>query len=86
MDQQEDGQDKTYNEVEYRILEKWSAAVFVDAGNALRDFSGEVAIGTGVGARWISPVGLIRIDFGYGLDKPEGERPLRLHLSIGPDF
>jgi translocation and assembly module TamA len=73
-------------EVEYRILEKWSAAVFVDAGNAFRDFSGDIAIGTGVGARWISPVGLIRIDFGFGLDKPEGERPLRLHLSIGPDF
>ncbi len=73
-------------ELEYRILEKWSAALFVDAGNALRDFGGEVRIGTGFGARWISPVGLIRIDLGFGLDKPEGERPLRLHLSIGPDF
>ena len=73
-------------ELEYRILEKWSAAVFLDAGNALNDFGGEIRFGTGVGARWISPVGLIRIDFGYGLDKPEGERPLRLHLSIGPDF
>jgi translocation and assembly module TamA len=73
-------------EVEYRILEKWSAAVFVDVGNALRDFRGSIEVGTGVGARWISPVGLIRVDFGFGLDKPEGERPLRLHLSIGPDF
>ena len=73
-------------ELEYRILEKWSAAVFLDAGNALNDFGGKIRFGTGVGARWISPVGLIRIDFGFGLDKPEGERPLRLHLSIGPDF
>ena len=73
-------------ELEYRILEKWSAAVFLDAGNALTDFGGTIRFGTGVGARWISPVGLIRIDFGFGLDKPEGERPLRLHLAIGPDF
>lgn len=73
-------------ELEYRLLEKWSAALFLDAGNALRDFGGEVRIGTGFGARWISPVGLIRIDLGFGLDKPADERPLRLHLSIGPDF
>ncbi|MCL7971336.1 MAG: autotransporter assembly complex protein TamA [marine benthic group bacterium] len=71
-------------ELEYRILEKWSGAVFLDAGNALRDFRGEVAVGTGFGARWISPVGLVRVDVGFGLQK-EGN-PVRLHLSIGPDF
>jgi len=58
--------------------------VFLDAGNAFNDFQGEVAFGTGFGARWISPVGLIRIDLGFGLNK-EGN-PLRLHLGIGPDF
>ena len=46
----------------------------------------KIAVGTGFGARWISPVGLIRIDLGFGLDRPEEERPLRLHLGIGPDF
>ena len=71
-------------EVEYRIFEEWSAAVFLDAGNAFNDFQGEVAFGTGFGARWISPVGLIRIDLGFGLNK-EGS-PLRIHLGIGPDF
>ena len=72
------------DQVEYRIFEQWSAAVFLDAGNAFNDFQGEVAFGTGFGARWISPVGLIRIDLGFGLNK-EGN-PLRLHLGIGPDF
>jgi len=71
-------------EVEYRFFEQWSGAVFLDAGNAFNDFQGEVAFGTGFGARWISPVGLIRIDLGFGLNK-EGN-PLRLHLGIGPDF
>ncbi len=70
--------------LEYRFLPKWAAAVFLDAGNALWDFSGEVAVGTGFGARWISPVGLVRVDVGFGLQK-EGN-PVRLHLSIGPDF
>jgi len=71
-------------EVEYRFLEKWSGAVFLDAGNAFNDFRGDVKFGTGFGVRWISPVGLIRVDFGFGLNK-EGS-PFRLHLGIGPDF
>jgi translocation and assembly module TamA len=71
-------------EVEYRFLEKWSGAVFLDAGNAFSDFQGEVMFGTGFGVRWISPVGMVRIDFGFGLNK-EGS-PFRLHLGIGPDF
>jgi len=71
-------------ELEYRFLEKWAGAVFFDAGNALRDFRGEIAAGTGLGVRWISPVGLIRIDGAFGL-QVEG-RKFRVHLSIGPDF
>jgi translocation and assembly module TamA len=71
-------------EAEYRFFKEWSGAVFLDAGNAFNDFQGKVAFGVGFGARWISPVGLIRIDFGFGLNK-EGN-PFRLHLGIGPDF
>jgi len=71
-------------ELEYRFLEKWAGAVFFDAGNALNDFSGDVATGVGVGARWISPVGLVRVDAAFGLQK-EGSK-FRLHLQIGPDF
>ena len=71
-------------ELEYRFLEKWAGAVFFDAGNAFDDFRGRVATGTGFGARWISPVGMVRVDVGFGLQK-EGN-PVRLHLSIGPDF
>jgi translocation and assembly module TamA len=71
-------------ELEYRFLEKWAAAVFFDAGNAFDDFRGRIATGTGVGARWISPIGMVRVDVGFGLQK-EGN-PVRMHLSIGPDF
>ncbi len=71
-------------ELEYRFLEKWAGAVFFDAGNAFDDFRGKVATGTGFGARWISPVGMVRVDVGFGLQK-EGN-PVRMHLSIGPDF
>ena len=50
----------------------------------VNEFKGKIATGTGLGARWISPVGMVRVDVGFGLQK-EGN-PVRLHLSIGPDF
>ncbi len=42
-------------------------AVFVDAGNAGNGFAHlEPAVGMGVGIRWRSPVGPLRIDWAYG--------------------
>jgi translocation and assembly module TamA len=55
-------------------------AVFVDAGNAANSFSGlKLALGYGVGVRWRSPVGPLRVDIAYG----EEERRWRLHFSVG---
>ncbi len=63
----------------------WWGAVFVDTGNAfdsLKDIS--LATGAGVGLRWRSPVGMVRVDVAYPFD---GERRLpRLHLGIGAAF
>lgn len=69
-------------ELEYRFLEKWGAAVFVDGGNAFDGFRGPVAVGAGVGARWISPVGQVRIDLAWGFERDA----YRVHLVIGPDL
>jgi translocation and assembly module TamA len=58
-------------------------AVFVDAGNAangLRDF--KAAVGTGIGLRWRSPVGPLRLDLAYGREV----RKFRLHFSVGIAF
>ncbi|MDM8563643.1 BamA/TamA family outer membrane protein, partial [Candidatus Marithioploca araucensis] len=71
-------------EYEHKILEKWSLAVFYDVGNAFNDFTETLKHGTGVGVRWLSPVGLIRIDVATALSE-EGT-PLRLHITIGPDL
>jgi translocation and assembly module TamA len=69
-------------EYEHRFLPKWGAAVFFDAGNATDGFTGQIKKGVGAGVRWISPVGPIRIDGGYGID----DRKIRLHVNIGPDL
>src|SRR6185295_9654703 len=71
-------------EYELWFLEKWGAAVFYDTGSASQSFGGILARGTGVGVRWRSPIGPIRADVAWAISE-EG-RPLRFHLTIGPDL
>ena len=69
-------------EVEFRILEDWSIAAFVDVGNAFNDWSApDLKLGSGFGVRWYSVVGALRLDFAQGWAL-EGD-PWRFHLSIG---
>jgi len=72
-------------EYEHRFLEKWSGAVFADFGNAFNSFQHiglEYSVGTGV--RWLSPVGLIRVDVGVGISR--ADYPVHLHIVAGPDL
>ena len=60
----------------------WWAA-FIDAGNAADRWSElKPALGYGVGLRWRSPVGPLRVDLAYG----QQVRQLRVHFSVGIAF
>jgi translocation and assembly module TamA len=61
----------------------WGGAVFVDTGSAFNDRP-DFRTGVGVGVRWRSPVGPVRIDIGHGLDDPENS--FTLHFNIGADL
>ncbi|MDB5854381.1 MAG: hypothetical protein JWR22_2422 [Herminiimonas sp.] len=70
-------------EVVYQVTPQWGAALFHDAGNAAdtwRDF--HFAHGTGVGARWRSPIGPVNLDVAFA---HETRKP-RLHFSLGYGF
>ena len=71
-------------EYEFPIKEKWSLATFVDHGDAFND-TPDYKTGVGIGLRWRSPVGPVRIDLGHALEQPPGKN-IRLHLTIGPDL
>jgi translocation and assembly module TamA len=71
-------------ELEYRLLQKWGVATFFDAGNAAQNFSLNLKEGTGVGLRWLSPIGMVRADVAFALSIPG--HPIRFHLNIGPDL
>jgi len=72
-------------EYDHRIAKQWGVALFYDAGNAfnrLNDFTPQQ--GVGVGGRWYSPVGPIRVDLAYAIDKPG--IAIRVHVNMGPDL
>lgn len=71
-------------EYEHRLAGNWSAAAFYDIGNAIDDFSDPLRKGAGIGLRWKTPVGQIRVDIAEALGEPG--RPRRFHLTIGPDL
>jgi len=62
----------------------WGAAVFVDSGSAFEGRHADLRTGVGIGLRWRSPVGPVRIDIAHGLDGPDA--PVTLHLNIGADL
>lgn len=60
----------------------WGAA-FIDAGNAADHWKNlHPVLGYGLGLRWRSPVGPLRMDLAYGDDVQK----VRLHLSVGIAF
>ena len=68
--------------VSQRLPQLWGAA-FVDAGDAAERFSDlRPKVGVGVGVRYRSPVGPLKVDVAYGVD----DRKVRLHLSAGMSF
>ncbi|MGB8975031.1 MAG: BamA/TamA family outer membrane protein, partial [Pseudomonas capeferrum] len=71
-------------EYQYSIAEKWRVATFVDQGNSFNKLElPNLKTGVGIGVRWVSPVGPIRLDLAHALDDDGG---IRLHFSMGPEL
>jgi outer membrane protein insertion porin family len=63
--------------------------VFFDAGDAWRGGIGDVDVkkSVGVGLRWYSPMGPLRVEYGYGLDKLAGKGDQhKIEFTIGQSF
>jgi outer membrane protein insertion porin family/translocation and assembly module TamA len=77
-------------EIRRAIVGDLGGAVFVDAGAVGLDGDrfafDDLALGTGVGLRYRSPVGPIRVDLGFPLDRPRGDAAWQVHVSIGRAF
>ena len=73
-------------ELQVPVMNKVRMAIFTDVGTATNDYGDDtdIKIGTGLGVRYISPVGPIRADIGVGVS--ETPIPIRLHFGLGLDL
>lgn len=72
-------------EYNYEVLKDVRLGVFADVGNAYdKQFKTPTKVGAGVGLRWASPVGQVRIDVATGIK--EKNSPIKLHFFIGTPF
>ncbi len=64
--------------------------IFIDAGNVWSDWRAvdprELKPGAGLGVRYLSPVGPLRLEVGWKLDREPSEEPLAIFLSFGYAF
>ena len=63
---------------------------FYDIGNAFND-NEEIDLSNlrqdwGAGIRWMSPMGPLRLELGFPLDRREGERSEVFNFAIGTNF
>ncbi len=72
------------------IIPRLRLALFFDAGNAYgfgQDFDPtDLRMGAGVGVRFFSPLGPLRLDFGYNLDREDREKAYQIHFAVGSPF
>jgi outer membrane protein insertion porin family len=69
---------------------RFSAAVFLDVGNVfplVNDMTlGDLRYSAGVGLRYRTALGPLRVDWGYKLDRQPDEEPYHVHFTVGHAF
>ncbi len=68
-------------EYEHYLFDDWGVAAFIDSGNAYNPGSIRLKTGVGVGVRWYSPIGPIRLDFALPLS--ESDSSFQIHFAAG---
>jgi translocation and assembly module TamA len=71
--------------LEHYFTRNWGMAAFVDSGDAFDGTDFHAQTGAGLGLRWRSPVGMVRIDVGVPINNPY-YHGAQLHIVIGPDL
>lgn len=71
-------------ELDYLVRDRWRVALFTDAGNAFNRFNDiQIRQSVGIGLRWMSPIGPVRVDIAHAM---QAEESFRIHVTMGPDL
>lgn len=65
---------------------KFKGVVFFDAGQGFDTVPDDIRYTAGAGVRWISPMGPIRIEWGYNLNRKRDEKSGRFEFAFGSFF
>jgi translocation and assembly module TamA len=68
-------------EWEYRIKSPFGVSTFIDAGNAFRGHDDTIEAGAGIGIRWHTAIGPLKVDLAKPLTKAANS--VRLHITFG---
>lgn len=71
-------------EYQYRFLDNWRGAVFIDAGDAFDDGRFKANYGAGVGLHYLTPVGAVKLEVANSVS--EDDPSWMLHINIGAEF
>lgn len=76
-------------EFRQRFLEDYGVAVFLDAGEVTANgppFTGDWRFGTGLGARYYTSIGPIRVDVAVPINRVPGSGSFELYVGLGQAF
>ena len=74
-------------EYQYQVYPNWWAATFYDTGYAAKRFSNqELHSGAGIGVRWASPIGAIKVDLATPLRSPEAKKGIQFYIGLGAEL
>ena len=76
-------------ELRQRLVGNFGAAAFIDAGQVSADsapFQGTVRVGAGIGMRYYTPIGPIRLDVAAPLNKQPGGDTFEVYIGLGQAF
>lgn len=77
-------------EARVKVIKNLQFAGFVDAGSVsaskLPDFNEEFFVGYGGGVRYMTPIGPIRADVAFPLDKRETDADFQIYIALGQPF
>lgn len=77
-------------ELRVNVIDNFGVVPFFDAGNLWNDINkynpADVKYTTGLGLRYMTPVGPLRVDYGHLLSHEKDERAGRFYFSIGQAF
>jgi len=80
------------SELRMEVINKWWLVLFSDMGNIWADIGefgkikGDLRYTAGAGIRWITPIGPLRFDYGFKLDRKEGESKGEWYITLGHTF